>query len=179
MKFKPRSGFQIGSFFLVSYDYDHQIGNLSKHQSLYSRLIQELQKLIYSHHSNDEEIIQNNLSKMEQFARALEILEKTDDGIDEIQSQIDTEISSIVNRETTQVSDRSFSETDVKPESQLLLLLENLIFQFRNVAKMHQRLLTSVKKSNYKAEEVWFKIQNILKLLLRLVFKWHIIAYDL
>ena len=116
---------------------------------------------------------------MEQFARALEILEKTDDGIDEIQSQIDTEISSIVNRETTQVSDRSFSETDVKPESQLLLLLENLILQFRNVAKMHQRLLTSVKKSNYKAEEVWFKIQNILKLLLRLVFKLHIIAYDL
>ena len=112
---------------------------------------------------------------MEQFARALEILEKTDDGIDEIQSQIDTEISSIVNRETTQVSDRSFSETDVKPESQLLLLLENLIFQFRNVAKMHQRLLTSVKKSNYKAEEVWFKIQNILKLLLRLVFKLHVI----
>ena len=160
---------------MVSYDKDSQFENLSKHQSLYSRLIQELQKLIYSHHSNDEEIIQNNLSKMEQFARALEILEKTDDGIDEIQSQIDTEISSIVNRETTQVSDRSFSETDVKPESQLLLLLENLIFQFRNVAKMHQRLLTSVKKSNYKAEEVWFKIQNILKLLLRLVFKLHVI----
>ena len=110
----------------------------NKHQVLYLKLIKELQKLIYARHSEDEELNQNNLSKMDQYAQALAILGKTDDGIDEIHHQIDGEISSIVNRETTQVSDKSFDQ-ETKPQIQLLHLLENLILQFRSVAKMHQR----------------------------------------
>ena len=78
----------------------------TKQQLLYDRLIDELQRLIYGQHSDDENLKQENLAKMETLAKALEMLGKTDDAMEEIMVRIDTEITGIVNRETTQVSDK-------------------------------------------------------------------------
>lgn len=138
----------------------------NKHHVLYKKLIDQLQNLIYSRFSDDEDENRDMLSQMDQCANALNILGKTDDGVEEIHSQIDQKISSIVNRETTAVSDKSFHQ-ETKPDQQLLMLLENLIVQLRHVAKMHHRLIMGVPACSYTVEEVWFKIQSILKLLLR------------
>ena len=51
---------------------------------------------------------------------------KTDDAMEEIMARIDTEITGIVNRETTQVSDKAFNSEDSKKENNELLLLELL-----------------------------------------------------
>ena len=141
----------------------------NKHQILYDRLINELQRLIYGQHSDDETLNDENLAKMETLARALDMLGKTDGAMDEIMSRIDSEISSIVNRETTQVSDKAFSDKVAnKDNNELLLLelLEKIFLQFRAVARMHHKLLNNVKKQHYTIQDVWFKIQNVLKFLL-------------
>ena len=46
----------------------------TKQQVLYDRLIDELQRLIYGQHSDDETLKQQNLTKMETLAKALEML---------------------------------------------------------------------------------------------------------
>ena len=87
--------------------------------------------------------------------------------MEEIVARIDSEISSIVNRETTQVSDAAFSANKGEEGETLLLeLLEKIFLQFRAVAKMHQKLLQNVAKQHYSIQDVWFKIQDILKFLL-------------
>ena len=87
--------------------------------------------------------------------------------MEEIAARIDSEISSIVNRETTQVSDAAFSANKGEEGETLLLeLLEKIFLQFRAVAKMHQKLLQNVAKQHYSIQDVWFKIQDILKFLL-------------
>jgi len=141
----------------------------NKHQILYDRLINELQRLIYGQHSDDESVNNENLAKMETLAQALDMLGKTDGAMDEIMSRIDSEISSIVNRETTQVSDKAFADKATNkenPELLLLELLEKIFRQFRAVARMHHKLLKNVKKQHYTIQDVWFKIQNVLKYLL-------------
>lgn len=138
----------------------------NKHHILYKKILDQLQNLIYSRVTDDDDANRDMLSQMDQCANALNILGKTDEGVEEIHAQIDTKISSIVNRETTGVSDKSFHQ-ETKPDQQLLMLLENLIVQLRQVAKMHHRLIMGVPSCSYTVEEVWFKIQNILKLLLR------------
>ena len=46
----------------------------NKHQILYDKLINELQRLIYGQHSDDQSVNEENLAKMETLARALDLL---------------------------------------------------------------------------------------------------------
>ena len=90
----------------------------AKHQIVYEKLIAELQRLIYGHHNKTE--IDESLQKMKKFAHAIECLGKTDAATEEIRNRIDTELSGIINRETTRLSDKEYLKEEEVQSSKIL-----------------------------------------------------------
>ena len=57
---------------------------------------------------------------MRKFAQAIECLGKTDAATEELRNRIDTELSGIINRETTHVSDKEYHKEEGVQSSKVL-----------------------------------------------------------